>query len=202
MRPFKEANLPSVELHLSRRFEDELAVFRSDMLRFARLQLRDDYAAEEVVQDTFVLAFDNLIKFDHRAQLKTWVYSILRNKIIDFIKIRAHRQFREVSSIEELSVDPYFDENGGWLEETRPSDWGDPERSFENAQFWQIFQHCLNRLPENTARVFMMREMLGFDTKEICQELAISLSNCWVVLHRARIALQLCLNERWFKLKA
>jgi RNA polymerase sigma-70 factor (TIGR02943 family) len=200
MRPLKEATLPSMKLPMPSSLEDELSGFRSDMLRFARLQLRDDYAAEEAVQDAFVSALDNLHKFDHRAQLKTWVFSILRNKVIDIIKSRARTAAREVYLIEELSADEQFDEYGGWQEETMPSEWGDPERSFENTQFWQVFQFCLNRLPENTARVFMMREILGFDTKEICQELAISLSNCWVVLHRARMALQLCLGERWFNL--
>ncbi|MCG3168192.1 MAG: hypothetical protein POELPBGB_03992 [Bacteroidia bacterium] len=171
------------------------------MLRFARLQLRDDYVAEEAVQDAFVSALDNLHKFDHRAQLKTWVFAILRNKVIDIIKSRVRTASRELVVIDELPDDEHFDEHGGWLEETRPSDWGDPERSFENTEFWQVFQFCLNRLPENTGRVFLMREILDFDTKEICQELAISMSNCWVVLHRARMALQACLGERWFNLK-
>lgn len=202
MRPLKEITLPSVRLPLPSSLEDELAGFRSDMLRFARLQLRDDCAAEDAVQEAFVSALDNLHKFDHRAQLKTWVFAILRNKVIDIIKSRARIASRELAVIDELPDDEHFDENGSWLEETRPSDWGDPERSFENTEFWQVFQFCLNRLPANTGRVFLMREILGFDTKEICQELAISLSNCWVVLHRARMALQACLGERWFNLKA
>lgn len=202
MRPLKEVTLPSVRLPLPSSLEDELAGFRTGMLRFARLQLRDDYAAEEAVQDAFVAALDNLHKFDHRAQLKTWVFTILRNKVIDIIKSRARIASRELVVIDELPDDEHFDEHGSWLEETRPSVWGDPERSFENTEFWQVFQFCINRLPENTGRVFLMREILGFDTKEICQELAISLSNCWVVLHRARMALQACLGERWFNLKA
>lgn len=45
----------------------------------------------------------------------------------------------------------------------------------------------------------MMREFLGFETDEICKELALSASNCWVILHRARMALRLCLESQWFQ---
>ena len=44
----------------------------------------------------------------------------------------------------------------------------------------------------------MMRELLGLETAEICQELAMAMTNCWVILHRARMGLRLCLEETWF----
>ena len=66
-------------------------------------------------------------------------------------------------------------------------------------QFMEQIDACLERLPSNTARVFMMREFLGFETDEICKELALSASNCWVILHRARMALRLCLESQWFQ---
>jgi RNA polymerase sigma-70 factor (ECF subfamily) len=44
----------------------------------------------------------------------------------------------------------------------------------------------------------MMRELLELETDEICRELAITTSNCWVILHRARMGLRLCLEETWF----
>ncbi len=69
----------------------------------------------------------------------------------------------------------------------------------EDSRFWSVFEACLDKLPENTARVFMMREFLGFETEEICKELHLTASNCWVILHRARMALRLCLDTRWFK---
>ena len=80
----------------------------------------------------------------------------------------------------------------------RPARWADPEASFEQQQFWQVFEACLDHLPAKTARVFMMREILGLETDEICKEAGISTSNCWVVLHRARLALRACLEQRWF----
>ena len=63
-----------------------------------------------------------------------------------------------------------------------------------------IFEACLNHLPENPARVFMMREHLGLEVGEICTELAISESNCWVLIHRARMRLRKCLENNFMQL--
>ena len=87
---------------------------------------------------------------------------------------------------------------GHWTVEARPGRWADPDASFEQQQFWRVFEACLDHLPAKTARVFMMREILGLETGEICKETGISTSNCWVVLHRARMSLRRCLETTWF----
>lgn len=187
----------------SNNLADELVPLRRDMLKFARLQLRDDTTAEDAVQEALAAALSNQKSFGNRAQLKTWVFAILKNKIVDIIRerIRSPGTTIAVDEIPEDAYDDLFNDGGHWQDDTRPSSWGDPESSFSSQQFWRVFEICLTRLPENTARVFMMREMLGFDTEEICKELAISPTNCWVVLHRARMGLRLCLDERWFNLE-
>lgn len=180
--------------------DDEVAVMRRDMLKFARLQLRDEAAAEDAVQEAIVAALANQRSYENRSQMKTWVFGILKNKIVDIFRERARTPGLQqaVEEIPEHAYDDLFNDGGQWQEETRPASWGDPEDSFSSQQFWTVFEICLTRLPENTARVFMMREMLGLETEEICKELSISSTNCWVVLHRARMGLRLCLEERWF----
>ena len=79
-----------------------------------------------------------------------------------------------------------------------PSTWASPEQALEDRQFWTVFEACLTALAPTPGRVFMMRELLGLTTEEICKELAISSSNCWVLLHRARLGLRECLSQRWF----
>ena len=187
----------------SNNLTDELVPLRRDMLKFARLQLRDDTTAEDAVQEALAAALSNQKSFGNRAQLKTWVFAILKNKIVDIIRerIRSPGTTIAVDEIPEDAYDDLFNDGGHWQDDTHPSSWGDPESSFSSQQFWRVFEICLTRLPENTARVFMMREMLGFDTEEICKELAISPTNCWVVLHHARMGLRLCLDERWFNLE-
>ena len=56
---------------------------------------------------------------------------------------------------------------------------------------------CLEQLPPRTARAFLMREHMGLETEEICKELGITATNCWVMLYRARMALRLCLEQTW-----
>jgi RNA polymerase sigma-70 factor (ECF subfamily) len=183
----------------SNNLDDDLASMRRDMLKFARLQLRDEAAAEDVVQEAMAAALGGQKQFANRSKLKTWVFAILKNKIVDIIREHARAPTAAVQDeIPEDAYDDLFDERRHWLDDTAPTGWGDPEHSFSSRQFWQVFEICLTRLPENTARIFMMREMLGLETGEICKELDISETNCWVVLHRARMGLRLCLDERWF----
>ena len=185
--------------------KDELHLFfqerRGDLLRFALLQLRDPSRAEDVVQETMMAAMQAIENFEGRSSLKTWLFSILKRKIIDAMRSAK----REVSTsrlstgnAEERDFDGLFDERGFWATEHKPHRWTEPEDSLEQKQFWRIFELCLDHLPKRTAQVFSMRELLGLDTDEICKELAISTSNCWVILHRARMGLRLCLEEQWF----
>ena len=67
----------------------------------------------------------------------------------------------------------------------------------QSQQFWTVFETCLEVLPAKTARVFMMREFMGFESDEICVQLGISASNCHVILHRARLKLRACLGTGW-----
>lgn len=179
---------------------EQLAGFHREMLRFAMLQLRDQASAEDAVQEAIVAALEGAERFGKRAQLKTWVFAILKNKIVDLIRRRVREPSYEQpeEEIADSDYDPLFNANSHWNRDTQPTDWGNPEKTFENTRFWAIFDACMNRLPPGTARVFMMRELLGLETEEICQELKMSDNNCWVVLHRARMGLRLCLDQKWF----
>ncbi len=182
--------------------QNELNALRPDLLRFARLQLRDAGAAEDAVQETLLAALTGSHRFESRSSYKTWLISILRNKIIDIIRSQGRELAASSLANDEEGDDQVaetlFDRRGHWQAEARPGRWADPEASFEQRQFWAVFEACLDHLPAKTARVFMMREFLGLETDEICKETGMSTSNCWVVLHRARMGLRTCLETRWF----
>lgn len=175
---------------------------RHDMLKFARLQLRDAAQAEDAVQEALLGALAGERSFAGRAALKTWVFSILRHKIVDLLRVQWRTTNVSAFSDDEQGLDETFDAlfkaNAHWQPATRPRGWGDPEESLRESRFWDVFEICLNHLPENTARVFMMREFLDFETAEICRELGLSTSNCNVILHRARHGLRRCLENSWF----
>ena len=179
-----------------------LTEIRHDMIKFATLQLRDDALAEDVVQDALMGAMSNAKGFSGRSALKTWVFAILRNKITDQIRVKGRTTNVSALSSDEASLDEAFESlfksNAQWTPQSRPKNWGDPEESLRQQRFWDVFDACLKHLPENTARVFMMREFLEFETAEVCLELAITTSNCNVILHRARNGLRRCLEGNWF----
>lgn len=180
----------------------DLDDIRRDMIRFAHLQLRDKALAEDAVQEALLAALDNSKGFAGRAAFKTWVFAILKNKIVDLIRRQSRTINISALSAEEESMDQAFEAqfkaNAHWAPAARPSDWGDPEATLRQQQFWAVFDACLRHLPENTARVFMMREFLEFETPEVCRELSITTSNCNVILHRARNGLRRCLEKSWF----
>ena len=176
----------------------EVGRLRPLLLRFARLQLRDEAAAEDAVQECLLAALTGEQKFAGKSALRTWLTGILRHKIVDHIRRRAREPSLQAMDEDgdERDFDGLFQADGHWAE--APADWGDPQRVLENKRFHDVFEACLEILPAKTARVFMMREFLGLETSEICKELAMSTTNCWVVLYRARMRLRECLQLNWF----
>jgi len=178
----------------------QLDAHRGYLLRVARLQLRDDALAEDVVQETLLAALSGS-SFSGKSSLKTWLTGILKHKIIDAIR-RKQREpllastFDDECDIEDL--DGLFKAPFGACD-SPPAEWGDPEQALNRSQFFDIMDFCLEKLPPNTARVFMMREVMGLESDEICKELAITANNLWVILYRARMSLRECLEQNWFK---
>jgi len=165
---------------------------RPYLLRYASLQLRDAQAAEDAVQDTLLAALAGESGFGQRASLRTWLTGILKHKIIDAIR----RTSREAPAAGEDEFDALFDERGHWIE--MPGAWSDPDASLDQKRFFAALELCLARLPVKTAQTFMMREHMGLETDEICKELAITPTHCWVLLYRARMSLRECLTKEWF----
>ncbi len=180
---------------------DFLEELRSQMHRFATLQLSDQQLAEDTVQEAFIGALKNAGSFAGRAALKTWVFAILKNKIADALR-QKQRLSRFISTPEDQEPDAteskLFSATGFWHKQERPALWSNPEGCMREAQFWQVFETCLNHLPGQQAKVFMMREFIQLDSAEICDSENVSLSNLNVMMHRARIRLRECLEDQWF----
>ncbi|KDB06127.1 RNA polymerase, sigma-24 subunit, ECF subfamily [Burkholderia sp. lig30] len=177
-----------------------LAQLRRDLLRFARLQLRDADAAEDAVQEALTAAWTHAGDFAGLSAHKTWVFGILRNKLIDTLRVR--RRTVSLSALDaELDGESVLDrelfkENGHWSAHAKPQPWPQPDTLLQQQQFWTMFEMCLNYLPEQIGRVFMMREFLDFDIADICTELTLTTNHCSVLLYRARTRLRTCLSEK------
>jgi RNA polymerase sigma-70 factor (ECF subfamily) len=179
----------------------EIESHRPYLLRYALAQLRDRQLAEEAVQEALLAALEGIAGFKGGSTLRTWLTSILRFKVIDLQRRAVAERARvpldeEGESADEAWLDDLFDNTGHWRE--APQAWSNPEAALEQRRFWEAFERCLDRLPKAGGRVFFQREVLGEETEAICKAEGITASNCWVILHRARIVLRACLEKSWF----
>ena len=180
---------------------ERLSSIRPRLLSFARMHLRDNAMAEDAVQEALMAAIEKDATFAGRSGYETWVFGILKYKILDIMR-HQKRQGR-LQPLEDESdddaVDRQFQLNGRWNDASRPARWGDPDTLLDNQHFWKVFDACMVALPDKIARVFSMRELMGLSTDEICEILEIKENNCWVILHRARLRLRQCIEEGWLK---
>jgi RNA polymerase sigma-70 factor (ECF subfamily) len=180
-------------------FEEQLVEHRTYLIRFARLQLRNEEWAEDAVSETLLAALSRPQMFGNRSQLKTWLVGILKHKVIDLIRSNARmvaapdaQNDDEGDELDRLS----FRADGKFVE--TPNDWGNPDQTLRQVQFFRVLDACMEQLPPALGRLFLMREWLELSSQEICKELSITPTNLYVQLHRARLRLQECLNLNWF----
>jgi RNA polymerase sigma-70 factor (ECF subfamily) len=176
----------------------QLEAMRPQLVRFAQLQLRNQSLAEDAVQDALLAVLEKPERFAGQSAFRTYVTGILKYKIID--ALRASTRERQIEPGDDQSEDDFVDAlfiADGHTREM-PRQWGDPDGTLEQKDFFRVLEVCLEKLPVKTARIFMMREWLELETDEICKELAITTSNAWVLLYRARLRLRECLDLNWF----
>lgn len=179
-------------------FESQLAEHRGYLMRYARLQLRNDTWAEDCVSETLLAALTKPQAFQQRSQLKTWLVGILKHKVIDALRQKSREVCLDDEAdgpSEELEA-LAFRADGHFA--SPPADWGDPEEALRSRQFFEVLELCTQKLPPAMARVFMMREWLELESEQICKELGLTPTNLYVQLHRARLRLRECLELNWF----
>lgn len=183
--------------------EHELHALRPYLMRFARLQLRNDTWAEDAVSETVVAALSKPQAYSGRSALKTWLVGILKHKVLDAMRQHA-RECVVTPADEDSQADPLdelgFTADGHYTQ--MPSDWGSPEQHTDSQQFIRTLDMCVQRLPDVQARLFLMREWLELGSEDICKELNLSATNLYVQLHRARLRLRECLQLHWIDGKA
>lgn len=158
-------------------------------------RVNDREIAKDLVQDTFFAGLKSMKNFKGEASERTWLISILKRKIIDW-----YRKINSNKGKAEVRMSYSSDKNeGDWLEE-RIADPFDKtaEDQIVNSELGDAIYDCLGKLPEKQALVFKMKTIEGVDTDTICNELNITASNLWVIIHRARIAMADCMEKNWF----
>ena len=174
------------------------------LFAYARRRVREQAAAEDLVQETFLAAIQANDSFSGKSSEKTWLTGILKHKIYDYF--RKNSRLGELTAEEsDLSAYDYlFERNDEWDEHWNaayaPADWDNtsPSHRVEAGEFQAVLSGCLTMLPERIANAFVMREVDGLTSEEICGVLMVSVNNYWTMMHRARLHLRRCLEVNWF----
>lgn len=169
------------------------------LFRYAMTQVRDPNVAEDLVQETFLAALRNYKSFCGDSSFLTWLTAILRRKVADHRRQQRRQEDRQKALAPD---DPFysqlFDKRNRWRQTL--GNW--PLRSedhLEEAEFWDVFDNCVAQLPPPLGEAFRLREIMAWSIEDICQVIGISNGNLAVRLHRARLSLRGCLEQRWFK---
>lgn len=166
------------------------------LFNYTITRVSDAEIAQDLVQETFLAGLKSAKNFKGDASERTWLISILKRKIIDhYRKINSKKGKAEVR----MSFSSSDDNEGDWLEQrvADPFD-GNAEDAMQNEELGLAIQECLTKLPAKQAEIFKMKTIQGMETEDICNELGITSSNLWVIIHRARTSLVSCLENNWF----
>ena len=171
------------------------------LFHFALSRLRDPVLAEDFVQEALLGALRAQGRFEGRSTERSWLTGILKNKILDhFRKAGRETSFTDLEFYGEEEERAFENREfpDHWNAAAAPSEWNAAGAALDKEEFWKAFQNCSGKLPDRIARVFLLREVDGVPSDEICTTLNISPNNLWVMLHRARLALRRCLEVNWF----
>ena len=178
-------------------FADLVDQHTPSMLRVARGYVPSHQIAEEVVQETWIALFKGIATFEGRSSLRTWLFAVM----INIAKTRGVRERRDadaaVAAYTGGTVDPARFRDAGdeypghWKAEQTPSPFPDtPEGSLLGRELLAIARSALDTLPDRQRTVVTLRDLLGFDSAEVCELLDISVPNQRVLLHRGRAAMR------------
>jgi RNA polymerase sigma-70 factor (ECF subfamily) len=170
--------------------------YREYLIRFALQRVSDYGTAEDLVQETFLSAWNAREKFRGDCTERTWLTGILRNKIIDQYRKTGRRPSVLATDLEFRSNDS--EETVSWMDQQAdPNRGNQPEAETEKHEFLHHLEHAVTNLPSKMGRAFAMRELQGLSTEEITRELDISKANLWVLIHRAKQNLSEELGSEW-----
>ena len=180
--------------------------FSEEFFKFAIFRVKNREIAEDLVQDTFLSGLKSLDNFRRDCPEKSWLYNILRNKIIDHFRKKTNQEVKnrnQVSDVDdETFLSMFFNKEGKnagkWKGDASPENWDiSADIILEREEFMEFLMLCLSFLPETWSKVFSLKNIEEFSTAEICKELNITPSNLWTIIHRAKLQLRACLEKNW-----
>lgn len=168
--------------------------YTGDLYSWAFHKVSDPELASDMVQDTFLAATEKIEAFKGESTPKTWLFSILNNKIVDYYR----NKFKKPVNIDNNVFASFFDEEGSWKKEKRPHKWEDDTHLLDDHEFLAALKKCMDALPEQWSTTVKLKYLMSKKGEEICQEMGISTTNYWQIVHRAKLQLRECIEIEWF----
>ncbi len=170
-------------------------LYTSDLYAFTLVKVGQKEIAEDLVQETFLSAYQSYQKFEGKSAPKTWLFSILKHKIADHFRSKYKKSIEPSSSL----TRNYFDENDRWKEECKPVKWPGEKDLPDDPEFKKALNHCMDMLPQKWSSVVRLKFLEEHDSPSVCSTLEITSSNFWQIIHRAKLQLRNCLEIKWFR---
>lgn len=174
------------------------------LFRFAIAKVRDATLAQDLLQETYLAALKSADSYGGKSTERTWLTSILKNKIADYYRKYGNEIAFDAADLEMLNTERFFSRSDGWggfwNKRFRPARWNtSPYKILENKDFYMVLDQCLSDLPAKVEQVFRLREVQGTASKEVREAFELSSSNYWIIMHRARLSLRSCMELNWFR---
>ena len=184
-----------------------VSLYGDYLFSLAMLKTGDATLAEDLVQDTFLSAIKAKESFRGDSSEKTWLVTILKNKITDHY--RKKDVLKDSNSYLESTSGSFHDAffstepstYGHWTKNAAPKDWlaGGADSQLMTEEFNRIIRFCIEKMPQRLVPVFLARFIDEEDATVICKEFNLTSSNYWVIIHRAKLLMRSCLEKNWLK---
>ncbi|GIZ10161.1 sigma-70 family RNA polymerase sigma factor [Flavobacterium sp. UMI-01] len=174
--------------------------FSDELYAWSLYKTSSKETAEDLVQETFLAAYNKFDSFQGKSQPKTWLFSILNNKIVDYYRLHARTSKNHFSLTEESGyelTDKLFNTTENWIDKTNHPVWEQEEELLDNPDFNLVMQTCIDDLPKNWKYAITSKYLSKHNATAICKELAITTSNYWQIIHRSKLLLKKCLETKW-----
>ncbi|HIE27071.1 TPA: RNA polymerase sigma factor [Candidatus Poribacteria bacterium] len=155
-------------------FSNLMKKYKSLIFSYVRRKVGNDDDADDITQEVFVKVYKALPNWQPRASFQTWLYTIARNRCIDYHRAKARRQFHSLDDDEEyMPVPPATDI------------YSDPEKMAEENELGRIISEAIKQLSPKQKEVFILHHYQGLQIKEIAAALGMADGSVKVHHHRA-----------------
>lgn len=178
--------------------------YTDSLYDWALFKTSDSFIAEELVQETFIAAFNSLEKFNEKSHPRTWLFGILNHKILDHYRSSnknnetTFTQHHLETSDDDMSI--FFDKKEHWELSLKFKQWTESDQELlDNPEFCEILSKCISNLKADSQAIIRLKFVDGEKSEIICQDLGITPTNLWQIIHRSKLQLRKCLDLHWFK---